>query len=139
MFYDSSRVYEKVIEAQEKISEAIRATAEGKESSIVKVVNVNKAEIDKSIPSNDEAIKILLMSLANQLSDIKEDITEKKRNEQLYTNLLNDGLCNAEYTERVRKKQLGDIKGAAQALRSISDVIKDTEKATRAIKDTDNE
>lgn len=112
VFYDSSRVYEKVIEAQEKISEAITATVEGKENSIVKVVKVHKAEIDSSTPSNDEAMKILLMSLSNEVSEMKEELKRKERRDvrrNSYSNYLNGDdlrLSNSDYTEKKRKQQL---------------------------------
>ena len=69
--YESARLYEDVIEAREKITEAIRETKQGKKNSIIKIVKAQTAEISTDSSSREDKIEIMLSGLIADVKDIK--------------------------------------------------------------------
>lgn len=67
--YSSERLYENVIEARKKITEAILSTKEGKENSIVKIVKAEVASMNVKEFSQEDRMEVMMNSL---MSDIKE-------------------------------------------------------------------
>lgn len=70
--YSSKRLYEDVLKNREDITEAILSTKEGKQHSIIKVVNVKNAEIQKGEVSREDTIEVLLSGLLEDVKEIKE-------------------------------------------------------------------
>lgn len=71
--YKSARLYEDVLEAREKITEAINATKEGKHNTIVKVVEAQSAVIPSPEMSKEDRIEVLLSGLIKDVNDIKQE------------------------------------------------------------------
>lgn len=70
--YSSKRLYEEVLENRKAITEAIRSTKEGKQNSIIKVVNVKNAEIQKGEVSKEDKIEVLLSGLLEDVKELKK-------------------------------------------------------------------
>ncbi|MBO5072410.1 MAG: hypothetical protein J6C32_05555 [Eubacterium sp.] len=70
--YSSKRLYEEVLENRNAITEAIRSTSEGKRNSIIKVVNVKNAEVQKGEVSKEDKIEVLLSGLLEDVKELKK-------------------------------------------------------------------
>lgn len=70
--YSSKRLYEEVLENRKAITEAIRSTKEGKQNSIIKVVNVKNAEVQKGEVSKEDKIEVLLSGLLEDVRELKK-------------------------------------------------------------------
>lgn len=70
--YSSKRLYEDVLENRRDITEAILSTKKGMQNSIIKVVNVKNAEIQKGEVSREDKIEVLLSGLLEDVKEIKE-------------------------------------------------------------------
>lgn len=77
--YKSARLYENVIDARERIANAIIDTKEGKKNSIIKIVKAQMAEISKDEISKEDKIEILLSGLAEDIRELKFDKDLDKR------------------------------------------------------------
>lgn len=87
--YNSGRQYEYVIEARDKITEAIISTREGKRNSVVKVIQAKAASFSCDSMSKDDRIEILLSSILGDIQDLKEDRSQtyhsiSKNDEEFY-------------------------------------------------------
>lgn len=71
--YSSNRLYEEVLDAQNKISEAITATANGKRTSLLKVLSIQKAQYSDVEISHEDKNEILLKSILNKLNNLSLD------------------------------------------------------------------
>ncbi len=69
--YSSERLYENVIEARKKITEAILSTKEGKENSIVKIVKAEVASMNVKEFSQEDRMEVMLNSLMSDIKEIK--------------------------------------------------------------------
>lgn len=86
--YSSERLYEDVLKNRSAITEAIRSTMEGKRNSIIKVVNVKNAEIQKGEVSQEDKIEVLLSGLLEDVKEIKEYNASSKGQFQIKENDL---------------------------------------------------
>lgn len=93
--YESARLYEDVIAAREKITEAICETKQGKKNSIIKIVKAQTAEISTDSLSREDKIEIMLSGL---IADVK-DIKLKENNKHLIKVYRNDCLNDPEVVE----------------------------------------
>lgn len=88
--YSSSRMYEDVIEARNKITQSIKNNAK-KSIKVIDVINVTnaKSEQTKSQLSSEDLNEIRYNQISSQLSEIKEIVTKNKisYNVDIYTNL----------------------------------------------------
>lgn len=75
--YSSKRLYEEVLCDREKITEAIISTKEGKQNSIIKVVNVKNAEVQAINMSREDKIEIMLSGLADDVRELKRSRTKE--------------------------------------------------------------
>ena len=78
--YSSKRLYEEVLENRKAITEAIRSTKEGKQNSIIKVVNVKNAEVQKGEVSKEDKIEVLLSGLLEDVKELKKyNVSQKQQ------------------------------------------------------------
>lgn len=86
--YKSVRLYENVIDARERIANAIIDTKEGKKNSIIKIVKAQMAEISKDEISKEDKIEILLSGLAEDIRELKfdKDLDKRSRLEAFQNN-----------------------------------------------------
>lgn len=70
--YSSTRLYEEVLKDRKAITEAICSTKEGKQNSIIKVVNVKNAEVQKGEVSQEDKIEVLLSGLLEDVKELKK-------------------------------------------------------------------
>lgn len=77
--YNSDRLFEHVIEARENITEAIISTKEGKGNSLIKMIQVENANIPTGEISEDDRIEIILNGLVNDMQQIKKYIRNEKK------------------------------------------------------------
>lgn len=68
--YNSNRLYENVLDAREKIKEAIVATKEGKRQTMVKVVQAKSAQISIEPLSNEAVFQVAIAEIKDQLDKI---------------------------------------------------------------------
>lgn len=73
--YKSMRLYEDVIEARKKITEAIKSTRDGKEISIVKVMKAEVANINSENLTKEDKMSIMLNNIMNDIQEIKRGQT----------------------------------------------------------------
>ncbi len=126
--YNSGRQYEYVMEAREKIKEAIISTKEGKGSSITKIVQVKAATMPSTELSKEDTIEVLLKSILNDIQILKEDRNQEyhvintdygkiynyisnalSREEQVYTIELKQGITNSEISRVFHKLRVKGI------------------------------
>ena len=69
--YNSTRLYEHVVEARENITEAIRSTREGKENSIIKVVKAGIADLPTGELTKEDKVEFMLNSIMKDVQDLK--------------------------------------------------------------------
>lgn len=69
--YMSTRLYEEVLDARKRISDAIISMKEGKQNSIIKVLNAQKAMVSSDSMTKEEKIEILLSGLVKDVNDLK--------------------------------------------------------------------
>ena len=77
--YKSDRLFESVIQAREKISESIKATAAGQEKSIVKIVKARTADYSSVSVTEDDRMEIVLSSIANKLDSLQYQMDKVNR------------------------------------------------------------
>lgn len=82
VYYKSNRLYENILEAREKIKEAILSTKEGKEASIVKIWQAVAADISHDSMSKEDKVEIMLHRMMSDIQDLK---MEKNINRDIYT------------------------------------------------------
>lgn len=88
--YNSTRLYEEVMDARKRIYDALTATSQGKQSSIVKIVKAKSAKFPEGELSHDDTTQILLRSILSQVSELQRNNYEHMK--QLYI----DKLCRSE-------------------------------------------
>lgn len=69
--YSSERLYENVIEARNKITEALISTKKGKENSIVKIVQAETASINMNEFSQEDRMEVMLNSIMSEVKEIR--------------------------------------------------------------------
>ena len=84
--YSSKRLYEEVIDAQKRISDAITATAAGKENSLLKIINIKKAQNNDTEITTKDMTEFLLNSILSKLNTISRN-TQYEVNNQVSTSL----------------------------------------------------
>ena len=72
--YNSDRLYESVIEARQKISQALKDSKNGKGYSLVKIVKTNEAKFPEGDLSGSEKTEIMLKTIMDELVKIKNDV-----------------------------------------------------------------
>lgn len=72
--YNSDRLYESVIEARQKISQALKDSKNGKGYSLVKIVKANEAKFPEGDLSGSEKTEIMLKTIMDELVKIKNDV-----------------------------------------------------------------
>lgn len=70
--YKSQRLFENVLEARDRIANAIIETKEGRQNSIVKIVQAKTAHIPAGDISKEDKIEIMLSGLINDIKEIKD-------------------------------------------------------------------
>ena len=115
--YESARLYEDVIEAREKITQAIRETKQGKKNSIIKIVKAKTAEISTDSLSREDKIEIMLLGL---ISDVK-DIKLRENTNRLINFSGNDCISDFDVGEPiydVKKRVTGEVRNYPIPLKS---------------------
>lgn len=82
--YRSERLYEDVIEAREKITQAIIETKEGRSNTLIQMVKATSAIYPKGEISQSDKNEILLQAIMRELYDIKNS-TQPSRKIVIYT------------------------------------------------------
>lgn len=81
--YKSNRLYENILEAREKIKEAIMSTKEGKETSVIKIWQAVAADISHDNMSREDKLEIMIRGIMRDIQDLKQereiDSKHKKR------------------------------------------------------------
>lgn len=69
--YSSDRLYENVIEARKKITEALISTRDGETNSIVKIVQAESASMTTGTISQQDRIEVMLKGIMNDINEIR--------------------------------------------------------------------
>lgn len=85
--YKSNRLFENILDARNRITEAIVSTKEGKETSIVKIWQAVAADISRDNLSREDKLEIMIRSIMSDIQELKSDKETKVMNGMLY----NDG------------------------------------------------
>ena len=111
--YMSTRLYEEVLDARKRISDAIISMKEGKQNSIIKVLNAQKAMVSSDSMTKEEKIEILLSGLVKDVNDLKnqdrQSMIESVYNKYPYNNWENsyvkekNGLATLTYFISLKK------------------------------------
>lgn len=72
--YSSSRLFEEVLEARRRITDAIISSKEGKQNSIIKVINAQSAKISSDAMSKEDKVEVMLAGLLEDVNDLKMQI-----------------------------------------------------------------
>lgn len=84
--YRSDRLYENVLEAQEKICESLKSTGEGKDTTLVQFVRAKEASYDDVKVNKDDTVNIMLQSIMKELQKLNNN--EDTYNEYKYTVII---------------------------------------------------
>ncbi len=68
--YNSNRLYENVLEAQEKICESLKSTGEGKDTTLLQFVRAREASYDDVKFNKDDTVNIMLQSIMKELQQL---------------------------------------------------------------------
>ncbi len=112
--YMSQRLYEEVLDARERISKAIVETKEGKQNSIVKIVQAKTAQRPSGDITKDEKIEIMLSGIVNDIKEIKDErnttdwyMTLQKESpfvgRRMYIIHLKQGITNSQIHQEIKK------------------------------------
>lgn len=71
--YNSDRLYESVIDARQKITQALKDSKSGKGYSLIKIVKANKASFPEGDLSGNEKTEIMLQQIMFELYQLKQD------------------------------------------------------------------
>lgn len=82
--YKSNRLYENILEAREKITEAIISTKEGRETSIVKMWQAVAADVSHDSMSKEDKLEIMIRSIMSDIQDLKEEKTSEENTQSDY-------------------------------------------------------
>lgn len=82
VLYKSNRLYENILEARERITEAIISTKEGKETSIIKIWQAVAADISHDNMSREDKLDIMIRSIMNDIQDLKQEREIRSRNKR---------------------------------------------------------
>ncbi len=93
--YSSSRLYEAVIKARQDITDALIATKEGKEKTLVKVVKAKTADYNSVNVSSEDRLDIQLKTIQNDIRDLK-----------YYINTENDSRYDTYSKKPIQKKTI---------------------------------
>lgn len=71
-FYNSDRLYENVLEAQDKIFDALKSTSEGKEATLVRLIRASEASFNDVTLDKDDTVNIMLQSIMKELQKLNK-------------------------------------------------------------------
>ena len=69
--YSSERLFENVMEAREKITDALISTRDGKVNSIVKIVQVESASMKTGEVSQEDRMEVMLSGIMSEIKEIR--------------------------------------------------------------------
>lgn len=115
--YRSSRLYEEVLEAREKITNAIKSTRDGGQTSIIKVLKAQAASTASEEISKEDKIEILLSGLVKDVNDLKNQNRHSMR-EPIYYDDLGD-------SRKIYVKEDKDSEAAVCFITLKSDITND--------------
>lgn len=75
--YSSERLFENVMEAREKITDALISTRDGKVNSIVKIVRAKSASMKTGEVSQEDRMEVMLNSIMSEIKEIR-NTTDRK-------------------------------------------------------------
>lgn len=75
--YSSERLFENVMEAREKITDALISTRDGKVNSIVKIVRAESASMKTGEVSQEDRMEVMLNSIMSEIKEIR-NTTDRK-------------------------------------------------------------
>lgn len=127
--YNSNRLYENVVDDRKKITEAIKATRDGKTNSVIKIIKAEGAQFSSENMSKEDKLEILLSSIMNELESLK---AEKRREESLFIDRyscgfeknvvieiqLKSGVSNKEIESCIRKIENFRIAVSSERIRN---------------------
>lgn len=79
VYYKSNRLYENVVEAKHRITEAIIATRDGNTNTLAKIIKANMAIISTEAISENDRLDILLRQVLSSVNEIKSDLCSNKK------------------------------------------------------------
>lgn len=88
--YKSNRLYENILEARERITEAIISTKEGRETSIVKMWQAVAADVSHDSMSKEDKLEIMIRSIMSDIQDLKAKKTGEENTQSDFFILNND-------------------------------------------------
>lgn len=88
--YKSNRLYENILEARERITEAIISTKEGRETSIVKMWQAVAADVSHDSMSKEDKLEIMIRSIMSDIQDLKAKKTSEENTQSDFFILNND-------------------------------------------------
>lgn len=98
--YNSVRLYENVMDARERIAEAIISTKEGRENSIVKVMKARTADNSSVSVSSEDKVAIMLNSMMQEIQELKDEQKNSAKCGRIPDNL---------YEPRIRQNSMSSI------------------------------
>lgn len=70
VLYNSNRLYENVLDAQDKICESLIATSKGKDTTLLQFVRAKEASYDDVKVNKDDTVNIMLQSIMRELQQL---------------------------------------------------------------------
>lgn len=74
--YSSNRLYENVVEAQEKICESLKSTGEGKDTTLIQFVRAKEASYEDVKVNKDTTMNIMFQSIMKELRQFRREYIE---------------------------------------------------------------
>lgn len=104
--YNSNRLYENVLEAQEKICESLKATGEGKDTTLLQFVRAKEASYDDVKVNKDDTVNIMLQSIMKELRQLNSskdtnDIKKYTKREAIEICINNKNDCSQEDVKEI--------------------------------------
>jgi hypothetical protein len=90
VYYKSNRLYENILDARKKITEAIMSTKDGKENSIIKIWQAMAADISYDAMTREDKLEIMIRSMMNDIQELKMDKRNNIENYETYFNIMGD-------------------------------------------------
>lgn len=90
--YNSNRLYENVLEAQEKICESLKTTGEGRDTTLIQFVRAKEASYEDIKVNKDDTTNIMLQSIMKELQKLNssnKNVNEKSNLDAVHVNAYN--------------------------------------------------
>ena len=81
VYYKSDRLYENILDARERLKEAIISTKNGQENTVIKIWQAVAADVSHITMTKEDKLEIMLRGIVNDMQELKMKVAKNELNE----------------------------------------------------------